>query len=103
MDIHLDTRGFLEIQVWICYEFSDREGRQPQCADVKVVAGRGTFFLSMIVLSSQNVLSGSGRTRRLRLMGRYIDHRLLAQPEPDWTDRKIGYWSRVLRSVWPWD
>ena len=24
MDIHVDIRGFLEIHVWICYEFSDQ-------------------------------------------------------------------------------
>jgi len=42
------------------------------------------------VLSSQKVLSGSGRAERLRFMGKYIDHRLVARPEPDnntfWTD-----------------
>ena len=41
------------------------------------------------VLSAQKVLSGSDRGGRPRLMGKYIDHRLLARPEPDctvWTD-----------------
>ena len=41
------------------------------------------------VLSSQKVLSGSGRAGSLRLMGKYIDHRLVARPEPDntfWDD-----------------
>jgi len=35
-----------------------------------------------IVLSSQKVLSGSGRAGRHRLMGKYIDHCLVARPEP---------------------
>jgi len=41
------------------------------------------------VLSSQKVLSGSGRAGRLRLMEKYIGHRLVARPEPDntfWDD-----------------
>jgi len=41
----------------------------------------GTFFYK--VLSSQNVSSGSGRAGRLRLMGKYVDHRLVARPELD--------------------
>ena len=47
----------------------------------------GILFIS--ALSSQKVLSGSGRAGRLRLMGKYIDHRLVARPEPDntfWDD-----------------
>ena len=35
------------------------------------------------VLAVQKVLSGSGRARRLRLMGKYIGHRLVARPQPD--------------------
>jgi len=31
----------------------------------------------------QKVFSGSGRARRLRLMGKYTDHRLAARLEPD--------------------
>ena len=49
----------------------------------------GTFFLSMIVLSVQKLLFSSGPIGGLRLMGKYIDHRLVARPEPDntfWTD-----------------
>jgi len=41
------------------------------------------------VIAVQKVLSGSGRTGRLRLMGKYIGHRLVARPELDntfWTD-----------------
>jgi len=41
------------------------------------------------VLAVQKVLSGSGRAGRLRLMGKYIGHRLVARPELDntfWTD-----------------
>jgi len=41
------------------------------------------------VLSVQKVLSSSGRTRKLRLMGKYIGHRLVGRPELDntvWTD-----------------
>ena len=40
------------------------------------------------VLSSQKVLSGSGRAGRLRLMREYTDHRLVARPQPNntfWT------------------
>ena len=41
------------------------------------------------VVSVQKVLSGTGHAGRLRLMGKYIDHRLVARPQPDnifWTD-----------------
>jgi len=41
------------------------------------------------VLSVQKVLSGSGHARRLRLMEKYIGHRLVRRPKPDntfWTD-----------------
>jgi len=37
-------------------------------------------------------LSGSDRAGRLRLMGKYIGHRLVARPEPDntfWTDGTV--------------
>jgi len=47
------------------------------------------FPTSCVVLSVQKVLSGFGRVGRLRLMGKYTDHRLVARPEPDntfWTD-----------------
>ena len=37
----------------------------------------------LLVLSSQKVLSGYGRAGGLRLMGKYIGHRLVARPEPD--------------------
>jgi len=46
-------------------------------------------FLTRNVLAVQKVLSGSGRARRLRLMGKYIGHRLVARQELDntfWTD-----------------
>jgi len=50
----------------------------------------------MARLSSQKVLSGSARAGRLRLMGnmmgKYIDHRLVAPPEPDntfWDDGTV--------------
>jgi len=42
-----------------------------------------------LVLPVQKVLSSSGRAERLRLMGKYIGHRLVARPELDntfWTD-----------------
>jgi len=42
-----------------------------------------------LVLVVQKVLSGSGRARRPRLMGKYIGHRLVARPKLDntfWTD-----------------
>ena len=42
------------------------------------------------VISVQKVLSGSGSAGRLRLMGKYIGHRLVARPDPVktfWTDR----------------
>jgi len=39
------------------------------------------------VLTSQKVLSGSGHAGRLRLMGKYIDHCLIARPELDNTFR----------------
>jgi len=45
------------------------------------------------VLSSQKVLSGSGRAGRLRIMGKYIDHRLVARSEPDntfWDDSMLA-------------
>jgi len=51
-----------------------------------------TIRFRLIVLSVQKVLSGSGRAGRLRLMGQYIGHRLVAQPELDntfWTDSTI--------------
>jgi len=50
--------------------------------------------LSPHVLSSQKLLSSSGRAGRLRLMGKYIDHRLVARTEPDntfWTDSTVGH------------
>jgi len=37
-------------------------------------------------------LPGSGRAGRLRLMGKYIGHRLVARPEPDdtfWSDSTL--------------
>ena len=43
----------------------------------------------MTVLSVQKVLSGSDHLGRLRLMGKYIHHRLVARPELDnifWAD-----------------
>jgi len=46
------------------------------------------------MLTSQKVLSGSGRAGRLRLMGKYIDHRLVARPEPDNTFRTDSTYSR---------
>jgi len=42
------------------------------------------------VLSDQKTLSGSGRAVRLRLMGKYIIHRLVAKPETDDT-----FWNRL--------
>jgi len=48
-----------------------------------------TNLINSIVLSSQKVLSASGRAGRLRFMGKYIDHRIVARPEPDntfWND-----------------
>jgi len=47
------------------------------------------------VLSVQKVLSGSGRSGRLRLMEKYISHRLVARPEPDNT-----FWTDSTRSGW---
>ena len=50
----------------------------------------------IVVLSVQKVLSGSGRVGGLRLVGKYIDHRLVARPEPDntfWTDSTTHYFS----------
>ena len=41
------------------------------------------------VLAVHKVLSGSGRAGRLRLMEKYIGHRVVARPELDntfWTD-----------------
>jgi len=46
-----------------------------------------------MVLAVQKVLSGSERAGRLRLMGKYIGHRLVARPELDntfWTDSTIA-------------
>jgi len=43
------------------------------------------FETRWFVLAVQKVLSGSGRARRLRLMGRYIGHRLVARLELDYT------------------
>jgi len=37
----------------------------------------------MVPLAVQKVLSGSGRAGKLRLMGKYIDYRLVARPELD--------------------
>jgi len=54
-------------------------------------------------------MSGSGRAGRLRFMGKYIDHRLVARPEPYntfWDDstfspKGIGrFWSQ--RKAPPW-
>ena len=42
-----------------------------------------TFWSDSQVLSVQKSLSGSGRTERLRLMGKFISHRLVARPELD--------------------
>jgi len=46
------------------------------------------------VLSVQKLLSGSGHAGRLRLMEKYIGHRLVARPAPDntfWTDSTAVY------------
>ena len=55
------------------------------------------------VLSFQKVLSGSGRARRLRLMGKYIDHRLIARTEPDNTfwDDSTDWNVREEQRSWP--
>ena len=48
----------------------------------------------MHVLIVQKVLSGSDHAGRLRLMGKYIGHRLVARPELDntfWTDSTSTY------------
>ena len=47
------------------------------------------FNQSFIVLTVQKLLSGSGRAGKLRLMEKYIGHRLVARRELDntyWTD-----------------
>jgi len=44
------------------------------------------------VLAVQKVLSGSSSAGRFRLMGKYIDHRLVARPEPDNT-----FWTAVTK------
>ena len=55
----------------------------------------------VLALSSQKVLSGSCRAGRLRFMGKYIDHRLVARPEPhntfsdDSTPQKRGLCNRL--------
>jgi len=45
------------------------------------------FFLQPVMgiggLAVQKVLSGSGRDGKLRLMGKYFGHRLVARPELD--------------------
>jgi len=48
-------------------------------------------------LAVQKVLSGSGRAWGLRLMGKYIGHRLVARPEPDSTFRTD---STTQRTCW---
>jgi len=51
------------------------------------------------VLSVRKVLSGSGRAGRLRLMGKYIGHRLVARPQMDntfWTDSTSNFYSQLL-------
>ena len=55
---------------------------------------RCLFFLGAEVLAVQKVLSGSGRARRLRLMGKYIAHRLVARSELDstfWTNSRLNF------------
>jgi len=53
------------------------------------------------VTAVQKVLSGSGRAGRLRLMGKYIGHRLVARLELDntfWTDsteKNVPTWTSV--------
>ena len=47
----------------------------------------------------QKVLSGSGRAGRLRLMGKYIGHRLVARPELDntfWTNCTATFFSCLI-------
>jgi len=34
MDIHVDIRGFLEIQAWICYGFSDKGNKKRRLLSV---------------------------------------------------------------------
>jgi len=47
---------------------------------------RESYEVQQPVLSVQKVFSGSARSGRLRLMGKYISHRLVARPEPDLLD-----------------
>jgi len=54
------------------------------------------------VLSVQKVLSGSGRAGRLRLVRKFIGHRLVARPKLDntfWTDStsNLGALARLKR------
>jgi len=58
-----------------------------------VAASSPSINQQHINLAVQKVLSGSGRAGRLRLMEKYIDHRLVARPEPDntfWTDSTLA-------------
>jgi len=51
--------------------------------------GIRNFIQLKPILAYQSKRSGSGRAGRLRLMGKYIGHCLLARPELDntfWTD-----------------
>jgi len=53
----------------------------------------------LLVLSVQKVFSGSGRVGRLRLVGKYIDHRLV-RPEPVntfWTDNTPVFFLPIVR------
>jgi len=55
---------------------------------MKIVISNEKSIRKKMVLAVQKVLSGSGRAERLRLMGKYIGHRLVARPELDntfWT------------------
>jgi len=57
------------------------------CQGKSFFPGKVAFSTCCVVLSAQKVLSGSDRGGRLRLMGKSIDHRLVARPEPDNTFR----------------
>jgi len=59
----------------------------------------------IVGLSVQKVLSGSGRAGRLRLMGIYICHRLVARSEPDntfWTDKYTAGAEKARQSSYCW-
>jgi len=66
---------------------------------IKIMYWQRYRFQYVYILAVQKVLSGSGSAGRLRFLGKYIGHRLLARPEPDntfWTAKRYNAFLGLL-------